>query len=173
MLKEKYLSYLQSRFPDVYNLEYKTYKLKDKLIKAFGDHIQFWQPNYKSELVFSKDIPKGAAIETAFEQASTEEKRLEEAALILRREILAVYENMPPLPWPPSSTYLLSKQKEIPPLLLIFTKALLSSKKNSTFRSERLLHSLCHDICYNLTNRQWKTPKHLLLGMSLRHITGS
>ena len=117
MLKEKYLSYLQSHFPDVYNPEYNTYKLKDKLIKAFGDHIQFWQPNYKSELVFSKDVPKGAAIETAFEQASSEEKRLEEAALILRREVLAVYENMPPLPWPPSSTYLLSKQKDIPPLL--------------------------------------------------------
>ena len=80
---------------------------------------------------------------------------------------------MPPLPWPPSSTYLLSKQKDIPPLLLIFTKALLSSKRNSTFRSERLTHSICHDICYNLTNGQWKTPKHLLLGMSLRLITGS
>ena len=79
---------------------------------------------------------------------------------------------MPPLPWPPSSTYLLSKQRGIPPLLLIFTKAL-SSKKNSTFRSERLIDSLCHDICYNLTNEQWKTLKHLLLGMSLRHITGS
>ena len=80
---------------------------------------------------------------------------------------------MPPLPWPPSSTYLLSKQRGIPPFLLIFTKALLSSKKNSTFRSARLIDSLCHDICYNLKNGQWKTPKHLLLGMSLRHITGS
>ena len=80
---------------------------------------------------------------------------------------------MPLLPWPPSSTYLLSKQRGIPPFLLIFTKALLSSKKNSTFRSERLIDSLCHDICFKLTNGQWKTPKHLLLGMSLRHITGS
>ena len=35
-------------------------------MKAFGNHIQFRQPNYKSELVFSKDVPKGAAIETAF-----------------------------------------------------------------------------------------------------------
>ena len=70
--KKKYLSYLQSHFPDVYNPEYKTYKLTDKLIKAFGNHIQFRQPNYKSELVFSKDVPKGAAIETTFEQASSE-----------------------------------------------------------------------------------------------------
>ena len=90
---------------------------------------------FKSEPVFSKDVPKGAAIETAFKQASSEEKRLEEAALILRQEVFAVYANMPPLPWPPSSTYLLSKQKDIPPLLLIFTKALLSSKKNLIFRS--------------------------------------
>ena len=142
-------------------------------MKAFGNHIQFRQPNYKSELVFSKDVPKGAAIETACEQAFSEEKRLEEAALILRREVFAVYANMPPLPCPPSSTYLLSKQTGIPPLLFIFTKALLSSKNNSTFSSERLIDSLCHDICYHLTNGQWKTPKHLLLGMSLRHITGS
>ena len=91
-------------------------------MKALGNHIQFRQPNYKSELVFSKDIPKGAAIETAFEHASSEEKRLEEAAPILRQDVFAVYANMPPLPWPPSSTYLLSKQRGIPPLLLIFTR---------------------------------------------------
>lgn len=174
MLKVKYMSYLQSHFPDVYNPKYKTYKLKDKLVKAFGNNIHFWQPNYKSELVFSKDVPKGAAVETAFvEHASSGERKLQEAVLILRREVLAAYANLLPLPWPPSSTYLLSKQIDITPLLLIFTKNLLSSKKNSTIRSDRLVLSLCHDICYNLTNGQWKTPKHLLLGMSLRHITGS
>ena len=41
------------------------------------------------------------------------------------------------------------------------------------FAPKDLIDSLCHDIGYNLTNGQWKTPKHLLLGMSLRHITGS
>ena len=60
-------------------------------MKALGNHIQFRQHNYKSELVVSKDVPKGAAIEKAFEQASSEEKRLEEAALILRQEVFAVY----------------------------------------------------------------------------------
>ena len=89
--KKKDLSYLQSHFPVVHNPEYKTYKLTDKLMKALGNHIQFRQHNYKSELVVSKDVPKGAAIEKAFEQASSEEKRLEEAALILRQEVFAVY----------------------------------------------------------------------------------
>ena len=60
-------------------------------MKALGNHIQFQQHNYKSELVVSKDVPKGAAIEKAFEQASSEEKRLEEAALIQRQEVFAVY----------------------------------------------------------------------------------
>ena len=60
-------------------------------MKAFGNHIQFRQPNHKRELVFSKDVPKGAAVVTAFEQASSEEKRLEEAALILMQEVFAVY----------------------------------------------------------------------------------
>ena len=84
-LKKKKVSELfEVSFPDVYNPEYKTYKLTDKLMKVLGNHIQFRQPNYKSELVFSKDVPKVAAIETAFEQASSEEKWLEEAALILR-----------------------------------------------------------------------------------------
>ena len=82
---------MQSHFPEVYNPEYNTYKLTDKLMKALGNHIQFRQPNYKRELAFSKDVPKGAAIETAFEQASSEEKRLEEAAFILKQEVFAVY----------------------------------------------------------------------------------
>ena len=82
---------MQSHFPDVYNPEYKTHKLTDKLMKALGNHIQFRKHNYKSELVVSKDVPKGAAIEKAFEQASSEEKRLEEAAPILRQEVFAVY----------------------------------------------------------------------------------
>ena len=82
---------MQSHFPDVYNPEYKTYKLTDKLMKALLNHIQFRQHNYKSELVVSKDVPKGAAIGEAFEQASSEEKRLEEAALIQRQEVFIVY----------------------------------------------------------------------------------
>ena len=72
-LKNKYLSYLQSHFPDVYNPEYKTYKLTDKLMKAFGNQIQFRQPNYKSELVFSKDV-QGAAVAQSVERATPGEE---------------------------------------------------------------------------------------------------
>ncbi|GFR97961.1 hypothetical protein ElyMa_002758700 [Elysia marginata] len=58
MLKENYLTYLQSRHPQEYNPKYKTYKLKQKLQKHFGEKIQFWQPSYRSELVYSNEVPK-------------------------------------------------------------------------------------------------------------------
>ncbi|GFR70311.1 hypothetical protein ElyMa_002069900 [Elysia marginata] len=32
---------------------------------------------------------------------------------------------------------------------------------------------MAEDICYNVTFGQWKMPKHLLLGMTVRHLTGS
>ena len=56
-------------------------------MKRFGSSIQFWQPNYKSELVYSSDVSKGEAIEVAFEVAASETKRLQEVAPILRRAI--------------------------------------------------------------------------------------
>ena len=75
MLKEKYLTFLQEERPEFYNPNYKTYKLKDKLILRYGKRLQFWQPNYRGELVYSADIPKGQAVETAFEVAASESKR--------------------------------------------------------------------------------------------------
>lgn len=176
MIKEKYLEYLKTHHPEFYNPNYKTYKLKDRLQKKLGAKIQFWQPNYKSELVYSNDIPKGAAVETAFESASSDERRLQEAALVLRRVIFDTYSVSQTCPWPPSSEYLLSKTEEMPVLLTSFMSSLLSSKIQKADRSERLeriIMSLCQDICYNVTCGRWKTAKHLLLGMTLRHTTGS
>lgn len=57
--------------------DYKTKNLKHKL----GKDIQFWQPNYKSELVYSSHGPKGQAVESAFDVAASDSRRLQEAAL--------------------------------------------------------------------------------------------
>ena len=51
---------------------YKTENLKHKL----GKDIQFWQPNYKSELVYSSHGPKGQAVESAFDVAASDSRRL-------------------------------------------------------------------------------------------------
>ena len=75
-------------------------------MKKFGSRIKFWQPNYKSELVYSSEIPHGQAIETAFEVAASESKRVEEAALVLHRIITESHKESVKLPWPPSSNNL-------------------------------------------------------------------
>ena len=45
MLRERYLQYMIENSPAFCKAEYKTYKLKDKLIVHFGHSLQFWQPN--------------------------------------------------------------------------------------------------------------------------------
>ena len=175
MLREKYLSFLQHNYPKEYNPDYKTDKLKEKVKVKFGSSIQFWQPNYRSELVYSSDIKQGTAVESAFEKASSEERMLLEAASTLRRLVLDSYKDAPEMPWPPTSECLLSRQTQIPPLLIKFMSTLLSKsgKKNTSSRCERLVLSLSQDICYNITCGRWLMPKQLLLGMTVRHITGS
>ncbi|KAK3732161.1 hypothetical protein RRG08_026543 [Elysia crispata] len=132
MLTENYCLYMQSHHPEVYNPNYKTYKLKEKLLKAFGSKLQFWQPNYRSELVFSAEVPKGCAVEAAFECASSDERRLEEVALVLRRLIFDSFKNAPEMPWPPSADYLLSDQIQVPAMLTKFLRSLLSKRASAS-----------------------------------------
>ena len=88
VLLERYLSCLMETNADVYNDNYNIDKLKDKMKKHFGTKLQFWRPSSEGELAYSDDIHKGQAAEAAFESASSEERRVEETAMILRRHIL-------------------------------------------------------------------------------------
>lgn len=173
MLKEIYLKYLKEE-PQFYNPNYKTYKLKNKLINKFGSTISFWMPNYKSELVYSAHVATGNAIELAFEYASSEGKRLEEAALLLRRIIKDCKDKSEQMPWPPTTEYL-SSGYIIPPEIELFLSHLVTGKapdKNSS-KNSTVVNSLSQDMCHAVTNGNWKMPKHILLGMTLRHLTGS
>ena len=52
ILRERLLSYMQERHLEYYNLNHNPKKLKDWLIEHFGEEIQFWAPNYRSELIY-------------------------------------------------------------------------------------------------------------------------
>lgn len=172
MLKEKYLLFLQEHFPEFYNPQYKTYKLKDKLLKKFGNKLQFWQPNYKSELVYSSNVHQGQAIEVAFEVAVSESKRIEGAALILRRAILDGQRGAPEMPWPPTKEFLLGENIKVPKLLQEFLSLIVGGSKAAE-TTEIPVRSISQDLCKAATKGKWMMPKHLLLGMTLRHLTGS
>ena len=88
MLKESYMQCLIEVDPDVYIDNYKTDKLKDKLKKCFGTKLKFWRSFCRRDLVYADDIARGQAEELAFELASSNERRVEKAAVILRRHII-------------------------------------------------------------------------------------
>lgn len=56
-----------------------------------------------------------------------------------------------------------------------FVVFLLCGKNESTVlnKTQRLAHSFEQGLCHAVTNGRLTVPKHLLLGMSLRHTTGS
>ena len=172
-MRERYLTSILHNNLESYNPDYKTDELKSKLVKRFGSSIQFWQPNYKRELVYASDITKGEAIEVAFEAAASETKRLQEAASILRRAIQVAYAEAEEMPWPPSADFLVSDNVRRPSCLEEFLECLLSVKSDSSENRQRLVTSFAQDICKAVTNGKWTLPKHLLLGMTLRHLTGS
>ena len=174
MLKEKYQQFMLENSPQFYNKDYKTENLKHKLEKEFGKDIQFWQPNYRSELVYSSHVPKGQAVESAFEVAASDSKRLQEAALVLRRLIHTAYEESVKCPWPPSATFLKSGAIGPPACVKQFFSVVLTGKSQdiSEVNSGRV-NSFSQDICQAATRGQWVMPKHLLIGLTLRHLTGS
>ena len=60
--------------------------MKEKLRKHLGNRIQFWKPSsHGGELVYSEEIATGQAVEVAFELAVSDERRIEEAATIIRK----------------------------------------------------------------------------------------
>ena len=92
-VKKKNLQHIQAHAPKFYNPNHQPHKLKDKLVNFFGKEIKFWQPDYKSELVYSSALDRGEAVEAAFEAATSENRILKEAASILCRHIQAAYSN--------------------------------------------------------------------------------
>ena len=154
---------------------FKTDKLKDKMKNHFGTRIQFWRPSSKGELVYSDQILKGQAVEVAFESACSDEKKVEEAAMILRRHILDVKNSSGDIPFPPTASWLLSDKREPSHLLKEFLSQLVTGnpKHKISAKSLRFINSCSQDISYATTNGQWEMPKHILLAMTVHHLTGS
>ena len=122
--------------------------------------------NYRSELVYSRCIQSGYAVEVVFQAAASESRRLEEAAMFLRRTIIAAEREAYDMSWPPPPGNELKEWNLPPTQVLQFLSTLLSG--NQTRRGL----SIGRDIVYAVTRGRWMTPKHIMLGMSVWHLTG-
>lgn len=174
MIRGRNIEYLLDKFSDVNNENYKTFKLKDKLVKYFQKRPE--SSKTTSGLVYSADV-EGSAVEKAFELASSDERRLHESAMILRfrRYIIDACRNSRPIPWPPSSDWLLSEERKPPEILLNFIMHLISIKpeKRMSAKTNRIDNSISGDICYAASNGEWVMLKHILLPIKVRHLTGN
>ena len=166
---------MQNHHPNHYNKNYKTDKLKSKLIAFFDTRISFWQ-RYEgtSDLVYSNEVPMGHAVGAAFENATTDEKIVIEAAMVIRRAVIDGHKESEGLPWPPTNKDLQNGSVNMPVLLINFLETLYSKDgKVKSERCRRRVNSTAQDICYNVTHGKWTMPKHILTGMCVRHLTGS
>jgi hypothetical protein len=176
MLHDRLQQYMETKHPQHYNPNHTTQKLKKKLIKRFAEQLSFRAPQdpTKSEIVFSSKLQIGEAVEAAFESMASEKYVLQTAAAILRRNIKVSCSNSKLVQWPPTAGTLQSS--DLPPVSLTDFLTLLLSGKAAAYasdRTSRLSKSIAEDICSAATQGRWTMPKHLLLGMSIRHLTGN
>jgi len=94
--------------------------------------------------------------------------KIKEVAGILQEDVFKGYQACDELQWPPVVESLVSYPVVIPMKLDQFLRALFSTV--NTTEIDSLVNSLGQDLCCTLTNGHWKLPKHIILGMSLRHL---
>ena len=119
-----------------------------------------WQPDYKSEIVYSSALDIGEAVEAA----NFRNRILEEATSILCRHIQAAFsgDTIAAIIKFCNSGVISPPSSLVDFLSLIFYHT-------SGIKTSRLSQSIATDICVAVTRGQWKVPKHLLLSMTLRH----
>jgi len=175
MLRDRLLQYMENVHPDFYNPLYMSQKLKARIVSQFGSRLTFWLPQQrcKSELVFCSDLDIGEAVEAAFSVSSSDDYVLEKTAAILNRDVKDAFSSASSQQWPPTVSSL--KALHPPQSLTSFLLRLIAGKTaaNASDKEIRISRSLSEDVCTAVTRSQWIMPKHVLLGMSLRHLTGS
>jgi len=154
-----------------------TQKVKSKLVAHFGNDLQFWLPkaSCKSELVYSSNIDIGEAVESAFDASSSDDRLINKAAMLLSNSIHVAFSQSPELPWPPSVQDL--EAISPPAMLTEFLCRVIAGpsvpKHKYTSKTTQVAKSVAEDICYAATRGRWVMPKHVQLGLSLHHLTGS
>ena len=68
----------------------------------------------------------------AFENATTDEKTVIEAAMVIRRAVIDAHKESKRLPWPPATTDLQNDSVNLPALVVTFLENLYSKDGNVT-----------------------------------------
>lgn len=180
---------------------FRSSKLKRRLLQCFGEKLCFRQPvnRNRSDIVYSSLVEVGEIVETIVKNsAQYEENEAEElkandctintgldesyqifhAAKAIRSLLVDV---KPSMTWPPSPDDLDSGSAMIPDLVYNMMAWILLPQ--SEFSKEiavklppdvhHLVVSLCQDLIHCVSHGRVKTPKHVVLPMTVKSLTGN
>ena len=98
---------------------------------------------------------------------------LNEAAQLLREDVLEYASKFGETEWPPTTASLQSRLDNIPESGLQFMKSFLKNTGHACSQKvERLVTSFSSDIIYGITQDKMLTLKHFLLGLGLHNLIG-
>jgi len=169
-LCDMYIAHLQeTNFP---NSNYRSEKLKKKLEKCekYEGLLGFCsiRDRFSTDLVFSRKMELSDAIRRSYQLGLRD--KVNEVAESMRLEILNTFQKVDNNKWPLTVHDLDPKTSVVPGLLERFLTAVLSGGHSPTPKVCRLVNSIGQDILRAVTRGKWKLPKHVLLGMTLRHL---
>ena len=126
---------------------------------------------FLSCLVYSLEMEMTNAVRQSFDLGLSFTNKVSETANEIRQEILNVFKLRDSSHWPPRVEDQLNYADLVPTTLQKFLSTIISGLENpKSERVSRLMFSISQDICKAATNGQWDLPKHILLGMTLRHL---
>lgn len=147
--------------------------MERKIVKHFEDRIKI-APHPKGKIIFKASTPlEDALLKTDEEEINTYTKT-QEAALLLRRICQSAPSNR--LPEKLTVEDIKKGTVVIPDVVTAFFTTLINgpgSKKSLSTVKKNRIEALSSDVVYAATNGRLKPAKHLLLGMSMKTITGS
>lgn len=152
---------------------YRASSLCDKIMKEYPNQLKkLKQSDRTGIIIYSSKISPEVAIKLAqFDHAS-----VQAVALYLRSLILKTQKNTESFPQPVTLESLTSGQGNPPTEVLDFFRVLYTGSKvknENNDRTERLIRSVSDDVVFATSRGNIKTSKHLLLGLSLKSLTGS
>lgn len=192
-LRDMYVDLLEGN--DIKSPSYSTKKIMRRLIKYFRNKLKFWQPPKRSEteIIYSRVVKTGHVEASATNVVSPTDLRAPSpsvqydqiqqvfvCAQIIRAELLAVKNNTP---WPPMPDDLTEDRIQVPDIVYNLLAWVLCSdsgedsvsscRLNLPDTSHRHVLSITQDLLHCVSGERIKTPKHVVLRMTIKHLTRS
>ena len=164
------------------NDKYRADKLFKKMKKdgKLSAEISFCFPQkglnqFENCLVYIQRMKMDDAVRASFELGMALADKVQETALEIRGQILESFKKFTKSQkWPPMPNNIPDYHDLVPESLQNLIKIMISGSVHSkSEKTERLMFSISQDICRAASNGRWNLPKHILLGMALRHLSRS